>query len=95
MAACSIAVGLRRVRNVVEGRAGRERLRLLVRLPRERPPLVRRRRVDRVVSDAPIRAHARVVPHAERYLRKSGVIGLEVEATGKLFTRNIWLKKLN
>jgi hypothetical protein len=27
------------------------------------------------------------------YLRKSGVIGLEVEATGKLFTRNIWLKK--
>ena len=29
------------------------------------------------------------------YLKKSGVIGLEVEATGKLFTRNIWLKKLN
>jgi len=29
------------------------------------------------------------------YLRKSGVIGLEVEATGKLFTRNVWLKKLN
>ena len=29
------------------------------------------------------------------YLRKSGVIGLEVEATGKLFTRGIWLKKLN
>jgi hypothetical protein len=29
------------------------------------------------------------------YLRKSGVIGLEVEATGKLFTKNIWLKKLN
>jgi hypothetical protein len=29
------------------------------------------------------------------YLRKSGIIGLEVEATGKLFTRNIWLKKLN
>ena len=28
------------------------------------------------------------------YLRKSGVIGLEVEATGKLFTRNISLKKL-
>ena len=28
------------------------------------------------------------------YLKKSGVIGLEVEATGKLFTRNIWLKKL-
>jgi hypothetical protein len=27
------------------------------------------------------------------YLRKSGIIGLEVEATGKLFTRNIWLKK--
>jgi hypothetical protein len=26
--------------------------------------------------------------------RKSGVLGLEVEATGKLFTRNIWLKKL-
>lgn len=26
---------------------------------------------------------------------KSGVIGLEVESTGKLFTRNIWLKKLN
>jgi hypothetical protein len=26
---------------------------------------------------------------------KSGKIGLEVEATGKLFTRNIWLKKLN
>jgi 3-keto-disaccharide hydrolase len=28
------------------------------------------------------------------YLRKSGLIGLEVEATGKLLTRNIWLKKL-
>ena len=27
--------------------------------------------------------------------RKSGIIGLEVEATGKLFTRNIWLKKLS
>jgi hypothetical protein len=27
--------------------------------------------------------------------RKSGLIGLEVEATGKLFTKNIWLKKLN
>ena len=27
--------------------------------------------------------------------RKSGLIGLEVEATGKLFTRNISLKKLN
>jgi hypothetical protein len=26
--------------------------------------------------------------------RKSGIIGIEVEATGKLFTRNIWLKKL-
>jgi len=26
---------------------------------------------------------------------KSGIIGLEVEATGKLFTRNIWIKKLN
>ncbi|HEX9365288.1 MAG TPA: family 16 glycoside hydrolase, partial [Vicinamibacterales bacterium] len=26
---------------------------------------------------------------------KSGKIGLEVEATGKLFTRNIYLKKLN
>ncbi len=25
---------------------------------------------------------------------KSGIIGLEVEATGKLFARNIWLKKL-
>jgi hypothetical protein len=29
------------------------------------------------------------------YLRKSGIIGLEVEATGKLFTRNVWLKKVN
>jgi hypothetical protein len=27
--------------------------------------------------------------------RKSGKIGLEVEATGKLFARNIWLKKLS
>jgi len=27
--------------------------------------------------------------------RKNGIIGLEVEATGKLFTRNIWLKKLS
>jgi hypothetical protein len=27
--------------------------------------------------------------------RKSGKIGLEVESTGKLFTRNIYLKKLN
>ena len=27
--------------------------------------------------------------------RKSGKIGLEVEATGKLFTRGIYLKKLN
>jgi hypothetical protein len=26
--------------------------------------------------------------------RKSGMIGLEVEATGKLFTKDIWLKKL-
>jgi hypothetical protein len=25
---------------------------------------------------------------------KSGIIGLEVEATGKLYTRNIWLKRL-
>jgi hypothetical protein len=29
-----------------------------------------------------------------KYQRKSGLIGLEVEATGKLFVRNIWLKKL-
>jgi Domain of Unknown Function (DUF1080) len=27
--------------------------------------------------------------------KRSGIIGLEVEATGKLFTRNIWLKKLS
>jgi hypothetical protein len=27
-------------------------------------------------------------------VHKSGLIGLEVEATGKLFARNIWLKKL-
>jgi hypothetical protein len=27
--------------------------------------------------------------------RTSGKIGLEVEATGKLFARNIWLKKLS
>jgi len=27
-------------------------------------------------------------------VHRSGIIGLEVEATGKLFTRNIWLKKL-
>ncbi len=27
--------------------------------------------------------------------RKSGKIGIEVEATGKLFARNIWLKKLS
>ena len=26
--------------------------------------------------------------------KRSGIIGLEVEATGKLFTRNIWLKKI-
>ena len=26
---------------------------------------------------------------------KSGILGLEVEATGKLFTRNVWLKKLS
>jgi hypothetical protein len=26
--------------------------------------------------------------------KRSGIIGLEVEATGKLFARNIWLKKL-
>jgi hypothetical protein len=26
-------------------------------------------------------------------LHKNGIIGLEVEATGKLFTRNVWLKK--
>ena len=25
---------------------------------------------------------------------KTGLIGLEVESTGKLFVRNIWLKKL-
>jgi hypothetical protein len=29
-----------------------------------------------------------------RRVPKSGLIGLEVEATGKLFARNIWLKKL-
>ncbi len=27
-------------------------------------------------------------------VHKSGIIGLEVESTGKLFTRNIWLRKL-
>ena len=27
-------------------------------------------------------------------VHKTGILGLEVEATGKLFTRNIWLKKL-
>jgi hypothetical protein len=27
-------------------------------------------------------------------LHKSGIIGLEVEATGKLFVRNVWLKKM-
>jgi hypothetical protein len=26
--------------------------------------------------------------------KRSGIIGLEVEATGKLFTRNIWLRKI-
>jgi hypothetical protein len=26
--------------------------------------------------------------------RKSGKIGIEVENTGKLFTKDIWLKKL-
>jgi hypothetical protein len=31
---------------------------------------------------------------ASKLVRKSGVIGLEVEATGKLFARNIWLRKL-
>ena len=29
-----------------------------------------------------------------RRIPKSGIIGLEVEATGKLFARNIWLKRL-
>jgi len=29
-----------------------------------------------------------------RRVPKSGIIGLEVEATGKLFARNIWLKRL-
>jgi len=28
-----------------------------------------------------------------RRVPKSGIIGLEVEATGKLFARNIWRKK--
>jgi hypothetical protein len=28
-------------------------------------------------------------------VHKTGLIGLEVEATGKLFTRNIWLRKIN
>jgi hypothetical protein len=28
-------------------------------------------------------------------LHKTGILGLEVESTGKLFARNIWLKKLN
>jgi hypothetical protein len=28
------------------------------------------------------------------HFHKSGLIGLEVESTGKLFIRNIWLKKL-
>ena len=31
---------------------------------------------------------------ASKLVRKSGLIGLEVEATGKLFARNIWLKKI-
>ena len=26
--------------------------------------------------------------------RKSGLIGFEIEGTGKIFMRNIWLKKL-
>jgi hypothetical protein len=26
--------------------------------------------------------------------KRSGIIGLEVEATGKLYTRNIWVKKI-
>jgi 3-keto-disaccharide hydrolase len=26
--------------------------------------------------------------------KRSGIVGLEVEATGKLFTRNIWVKKI-
>jgi hypothetical protein len=29
-----------------------------------------------------------------QFERRSGLIGLEVESTGKLFVRNIWLKKL-
>ena len=29
-----------------------------------------------------------------KFQRRSGLIGLEVESTGKLFVRNIWLKKL-
>jgi 3-keto-disaccharide hydrolase len=29
-----------------------------------------------------------------RRVPKSGIIGIEVEATGKLFTRNIWLRKI-
>ena len=32
--------------------------------------------------------------HDTPRVHKSGIIGLEVEATGKLFARNIWLKKL-
>lgn len=26
--------------------------------------------------------------------KQSGIVGLEVEATGKLFTRNVWLRKI-
>jgi hypothetical protein len=29
-----------------------------------------------------------------KFQRKGGLIGLEVESTGKLFVRNIWLKRL-
>jgi lipopolysaccharide biosynthesis protein len=35
-----------------------------------------------------------LIDHDTPRVRKSGIMGLEVEATGKLFTRNIWLRKL-
>jgi hypothetical protein len=36
-----------------------------------------------------------LIDHDTPRVHKSGIIGLEVEATGKLFARNIWLRKLN
>src|SRR5204862_8338684 len=54
-----------------------------------------------IIAVGPVMTHllngrvlSMLVDEAAARFHKSGLIGLEVESTGKLFARNIWLKKL-